>query len=195
MTDWQAWHAGYEDPTHPLSRRLRIVQALLHDTLTARPPGPIRLTSACAGDGRDVRKVVAVHPRGADVAASLVELDPVLGADGIVGDAGDLATYRDVLPADVLLLCGVFGNISDEDVRRTAENASRLCAPGASLIWTRHRREPDLTPSLRRWLGDAGWRETALVTGAPTSGWAVGAAFLTQDPLPYEEMRLFSFVT
>ena len=111
-----------------------------------------------------------------------------------VGDAGELSTYREIPPADVLLLCGVFGNISDEDVRTTIENASRLCRPGARVVWTRGRREPDLTPTIRRWWGDAGWRETSFVTGAPTAEWAVGAAYLTRDPLPYEQMRLFSFV-
>jgi len=196
MTDWLQWHSGYEDPAHPLARRLRVVQALLHDALSVRPPGPVTLTSVCAGDGRDVHGVLAVHPRAADVSAVLVEKDPVLATTGgcVVADAGDLATYRDVPRADVLLLCGVLGNVSDDDVALVAGNVSRLCNPGASLIWTRHRREPDLTPSVRRWLGEAGWEETALVTGAPTAAFTVGAAVLTRDPLPYKEMRLFTFV-
>ncbi len=196
MTDWRAWHEPYADPASPLSRRRAVVQALLADALSSLPPGAIALTSACAGDGRDVRGVLAAHHRGGDVTAALVEQDPVLAAaaGALVGDAGELSTYREIPPADVLLLCGVFGNISDEDVRTTIENASRLCRPGARVVWTRGRREPDLTPTIRRWWGGAGWRETSFVTGAPTAEWAVGAAYLTRDPLPYEQMRLFSFV-
>lgn len=194
--DWHAWHQRYADPASPLSRRLAVVQALLADALSAAAPGPIALTSACAGDGRDVRGVLAGHPRGHDVQAVLVEQDAELAAaaGGVQGDAGDLATYRDVPPADVLLLCGVFGNISDDDVRTTIEHASRLCRPGAVVLWTRSRRDPDLTPTIRRWWGDAGWRETALVTGAPSAEWAVGSAYLTRDPLPYQEARLFTFL-
>ena len=194
--DWQAWHRQYDDPASPHSRRLAIVQALLNDALLARPAGPIALTSACAGDGRDVRGVLAEHPRAGDVTSVLVEKDPELAAVGgaRVGDAGDLATYADIPPADVLLLCGVFGNVTDDDVRNTAHSASRLCNPGATVLWTRTRRAPDLTPALRIWLGEAGWSETAFVTGAPTAEWSVGAAVLTRDPLPYKEMRLFTFV-
>jgi hypothetical protein len=42
-------------------------------------------------------------------------------------DEGNTGTYRDAIPADVLMFCGIFGNVSDEDVRRTVNNASRLC--------------------------------------------------------------------
>ncbi|MFN2537705.1 MAG: SAM-dependent methyltransferase [Mycobacteriales bacterium] len=195
--DWRAWHLKYGDPAWPLSRRLAIVQALLRDTLLSRPPGPIALTSACAGDGRDVRGVLAQHPRAADVTAVLVEKDPELAATAgaRVGDAGELSTYREVPRADVLLLCGVFGNVSDEDVQNTVDNASRLCAAGATVIWTRHRREPDLTPAVRSWWAQAGWEETAFVSGAPTAEWSVGAAVLTRDALPYKDMRLFTFTS
>ena len=191
--DWHDWHREYDDPASPHSRRLAIVQALLSDALLARRAGPITLTSACAGDGRDVRGVLAAHPRAPDVAAVLVEKDAALAAAGgaRVGDAGELASYRDVPAADVLMLCGVFGNISDDDVRRTVDNASRLCRAGATVLWTRHRRHPDLTPSIRSWWSSAGWEETAFVTG---DQWSVGAAVLTRDPLPFMEMRLFSFV-
>jgi hypothetical protein len=34
-----------------------------------------------------------------------------------------------------------------------------LCAPGATVIWTRGRRPPDLTPTVRRWFAEAGFSE------------------------------------
>src|SRR6266700_4054145 len=71
-------------------------------------------------------------------------------------DAGLVAGFADVLPADVLLLCGIFGNVSDHDIRRTVQTAPALCRVGATVIWTRHRRPPDLTPQIRAWYASAG---------------------------------------
>jgi hypothetical protein len=36
-----------------------------------------------------------------------------------------------------------------------------LCSPGATVVWTRHRREPDLTPTIREWFVEAGFIEEA----------------------------------
>jgi hypothetical protein len=58
-------------------------------------------------------------------------------------------------------MAGVFGNISDIDVRGTISALPELCAADAIVIWTRTRRAPDLTPAVRRWLGAAGFAEQA----------------------------------
>jgi hypothetical protein len=78
---WVDWHAAYADPTSSLSRRLAVVQHRLSNALDDAADGPIQLISACAGRGRDVIDVVAVHPRRDDVTARLVELDRYLAAD------------------------------------------------------------------------------------------------------------------
>ena len=65
---WVRWHESYEDPASPLSLRLRLVQAGVREVLDAVPPshpGPIRVVSLCAGQGRDVIDVVSTHPRAA----------------------------------------------------------------------------------------------------------------------------------
>ena len=72
--DWREWHTAYDGDT-PLTQRLAIVQARIADALDAAPPGPIRVISMCAGQGRDLLGVLADHPRRADVRARLVELD------------------------------------------------------------------------------------------------------------------------
>ena len=82
-------------------------------------------------------------------------------------DASQPAGFADALPADVLLLCGIFGNVSMADIQRTIAAAPALCAPGATVIWTRHRREPDLTPQIRAWFTAAGFEELAF--GSPQS--------------------------
>ena len=72
-----------------------------------------------------------------------------------------VASFADALPASALLLCGIFGNVSDRDIQRTIEAAPALCAAGATVIWTRHRRPPDLTPRIRAWFAGSGFDEIA----------------------------------
>jgi hypothetical protein len=74
--DWYDWHAYYDDPATGLSRRLSWVQDQIRAVLDGAPSGPIRAISLCAGQGLDLIGVLADHPRRADVAARLVELDP-----------------------------------------------------------------------------------------------------------------------
>ena len=90
-SEWIDWHAGYADGS-PLAARLRVVQEFITRALDDAPPGPIPVVSICAGDGRDLLGVVTEHPRGADVRARLVELDPQLAAAGrATRSPGDLA--------------------------------------------------------------------------------------------------------
>ena len=173
--DWAAWHEHYDDPASPLSARLRCVQAHLAGAIDRAPPGRISLVSLCAGQGRDVIGVLPDHPRRDDVRAVLVESDERIAgparqaaaARGLtqvevrVADASLVASFADALPADVLLLCGIFGNVSVADIRRTVEAASGMCAPGATVVWTRHRRAPDLTPQIREWFRASGFEEVA----------------------------------
>jgi hypothetical protein len=74
--DWQAWHDEYDDPQSPLARRLRVVRSRIRAALDTAPPGPLRLVSLRASQGRDVLGALAGHPRRTDVRARLVELDP-----------------------------------------------------------------------------------------------------------------------
>jgi hypothetical protein len=173
--DWVRWHDQYADPESSLTQRLRFVRAHLADALSSAPPGPVGLVSLCAGQGHDVIGVLPGHQRRADVTAVLVEADPAnaelarssaaaAGLDGVEvreADAGQVANYADVLPADVLLLCGIFGNVPDDDIQHTAAAAASMCRPGGTVIWTRHRREPDLTPRIRGWFAEAGFDEVA----------------------------------
>jgi hypothetical protein len=197
VRDWVAWHAAYDDPQSALSTRLRVVRGHLSDALDAAPPGPVRLVSLCAGQGRDVLGVLPGHPRAAQVSAVLVEYDPqnaALAREGAAqaglpqvevrrADAAQVANYADALPADVLLLCGIFGNVSDEDIKRTATAAPALCAPGATVIWTRHRRAPDLTPRIRGWFRASGFGEVAFdVPDQTLAGVSVGVGRLTVPP-------------
>jgi hypothetical protein len=203
VSDWTSWHAQYEDPASPLSQRLAAVQQQIALALDRAAPGPLRLLSLCAGQGQDVLPVLATHPRGRDVRGRLVELDPGLAAaaraaappsiEVLRADAGTTAAYADAVPADLLLLCGIFGNVPDGDVERTAAAVPSLLAAGGTVVWTRHRREPDLTPQVRAWFAAAGVAETAFVA-APGPGWAVGAGVLQAPTTQLDgTRRLFTF--
>jgi hypothetical protein len=133
----------------------------------------VSLVSLCAGQGHDVIGVLPRHPRRAEVRALLVEADA--GNAGLArraaadhgltqveirqADASLVASFADALPADVLLLCGIFGNVSDRDIEHTVQSAAALCRTSATVIWTRHRRPPDLTPRIRGWFADSGFEE------------------------------------
>ena len=214
---WVRWHAPYDDPTSPLSERLRLVQSMVWAALDEIPPerdpaDPIRIVSICAGQGRDVIDVLADHPRRGEVSALLVELDPGLvafararvaaaGLDDRVriveGDASLSHWYAGEVPADLVLICGVYGNISAEDIAATIEAFPGFCRPGANVIWTRHRRPPDLTPSIRTWFEEAGFTEMGfeapegfvLATGRHRFDGARAGA----EPFDAER-RLFDFV-
>jgi uncharacterized protein (UPF0548 family) len=99
------------------------------------------------------------------------------------------------VPADLVLMAGVFGNVSDADVFRTIEALPQLCASGATVIWTRSRRAPDLTPTLRCWLKEAGFGEQAF--RAPDGQlFSVGVHRFAGVPVPLSPPgRLFKFVT
>jgi hypothetical protein len=175
VRDWVAWHRGYEDPSSSLSARLRRVRYHLSRAIDRAPAGPVHLVSLCAGQGHDVIGVLPGHPRRDDVRAVLVEADAANAAlarraaaeaglaqvDVRQEDASLVASFADALPAGVLLLCGIFGNVSDRDIQRTVEAAPALCRPGATVIWTRHRRSPDLTPRVRGWFTASGFEEIA----------------------------------
>jgi hypothetical protein len=209
MTHWQEWHAAYDDPASRLSRRLAVVQGFLSKALDRQPPGPIRLLSLCAGEGRDVIGVLRDHPRREDVQGVLVEADTGLagragdaiveaGLEGqlsvIVGDAGTTDTYAIAVPANVVLLCGIFGNITDDDVDYTVRNASRLCDEDAVVIWTRHPTPPDLTVSIRQWFAESGFLELGFE--APEEWrFGVGCHRLIAEPDAFAAgLRLFRFV-
>jgi hypothetical protein len=205
VTDWHQWHGEYDVPGSTLARRLSAVQERIRDALDGFPPGPLRVVSMCAGEGRDLLEVLASHPRRDDVSAWLVELDPrnaavarerasgLPGVSVFVGDAALTDNYVGHVPADLVLMCGVFGNVVDADIQRTVAAASSLCAPGGVVVWTRHRREPDLVPQLCRWYEEAGF-EPVWVSD-PELDFGVGAHRFVGTPVPLKPgVRLFTFV-
>jgi hypothetical protein len=112
----------------------------------------------------------------------------------ICADAALSDCYAGRVPVDLVLVCGVFGNISDADIRALIGRLTSLCARGGRVIWTRHRNEPDVTPAIRGWLADEGFEELSF--DAPDDAhYGVGVHRSTRPHTPLEAgVRLFEFV-
>ena len=206
-TDWAAWHDAYDDLDSSLSRRLQIVQDEIRRALPARAHQPFGVLSLCAGRGDDLIGALRDYPGAPMVRARLIERDARnvralasaardagLELEVVSGDAADPHLYAGAAPADLVLLCGVLGNISDADVRATVSAMPQLCEAGGTVIWTRTRRPPDLTPRVRRWFAEAGFSELAFI--APEDElFSVGACRFLGQPQPLTSSRpLFRFI-
>ncbi len=204
-TDWEAWHRGYDEPGSDLSRRRRSVQSCIDAWWDARTEADLRVVSACSGDGLDLIEVLARREDAGRAAVRLLELDPRLAAraeqhvarhgldrvEVVRADAGTTASYGGAVPADLVLMCGVFGNVTDEDVRGTVAALPSLCAHGATVVWTRGRfSSGDLTPEIRAWFAEEGFAEVSFDAPADAT-YCVGAHRLDRRPVPLPERDVF----
>ncbi|MEV4898910.1 hypothetical protein AB0K48_57265 [Nonomuraea sp. NPDC055795] len=65
-----------------------------------------------------------------------------------------------------------------------------LCAPGATVIWTRHCREPDLGPRVCSWFAEEGFELERLTR----EDFTVGVHRYTGPARPLEPgLRMFTF--
>jgi hypothetical protein len=172
MPDYLRWHDAYDDPDSDLSWRLRQAQGYIRQALDDLQ-GPVTVLSLCAGDGRDVLEVLASRDDSSRVCTTLIELHPFLAQRARTfaaqaglrcvtvrrEDAGNTAAYAGSVPADLVIMMGIFGNISDDDVHRTIETAPQLCRRGATLLWSRSVNGKDHNFSVRIWLTVAGFSE------------------------------------
>jgi hypothetical protein len=205
VRDYQQWHEQYDDPESGLSWRLGVVRRLISAHLDEHA-GPVRILSLCAGDGRDVIGVLRSRDDAARVRATLVEAHPdiaeaaresagELPVDVRVGDAGDLATCADLAPVDLLLLVGIFGNISTADIERTVRVAPALCRPGATVLWSRSRGREDLHDTIRGWWREAGCTELETASFERAGRPAVGAVRYDGAVRPVDPAtHLFTFI-
>jgi hypothetical protein len=205
--DWYAWHDTYDEPDSWQARRLVTVRERIRIALDAPPPGPVTVLALVAGQGRDLLPVLAEHPRRDDVTARLVELDVrnaevartaaresgLSGVDVVTGDAALIDNYIGVAPADLVLICGLFPHIADDDIARVVEHTTSLTKRGGTVIWTRHRREPDLVPTVAGWFDDRGFEQ--LWMSEPDVEHAVGVHRYLGEPRPITAgTRMFTFV-
>ena len=196
--DWHEWHRNYDDPGSEMAQRLGVVRERIRIALDQAPPGPLTAIGMVAGEGRDLLPVLAAHPRRSNVTGRLIELDPDLaatardtaaaaglgGIDVVTGDAAELDAYRPYVPADLVLICGLFGNVSDEDIKRTVGYAPSLTKRGGSVIWTRYRSDDDRFPTVANWFVQAGFAEVFTSDASHRYGVGVHRSCVDPRPLP-----------
>jgi hypothetical protein len=167
--------------------------------------------SLCAGDGRDLIGALINHPRAWEVKVRLLELDPQLVAVGrgaaeaaglagqiefVQGDAAKASAYLGMVPADLVLACGVFGNLERTETTRLSGGLSMLCRNGGFLIWTRYlfsRKEEGETIFLRQQLRESNFEEVRFDV-TPDGRFGIGTSQYVGQPSPLpEEQLLFRF--
>ena len=207
LRDYVHWLEGYDDPDSALTWRLHAVQHDLHRALDALP-GERRVLSLCAGDGRDIVGVARERSDAARLRGVLVELHPDIAARAAAAvaeasltgfevrrvDAGLSSSFADAVPADLVLLVGIFGNIDDADLERTVRAAPQLCAAGARLLWSRGRDVSDRNDRIRHWFAEAGFAELDYAEHADADGPALGMVRYDGPPVTLiPDRRLFRF--
>jgi hypothetical protein len=204
--DWYEWHLQYDEQGSSLAQRLAEVRSRIWAALDEAPAGPLRAISVVAGQGRDLIPVLATHPRGGDVTARLVEIDPrntevaralvaeagLTGVEVVTGDASTVDAYADLIPADLILLCGLFGNITDGDIRTTISAAGAMTRGGGTVVWTRGGQARDAVEWVASVFEEVGFERVYM--SAPGPWYGVGAHRYAGPARPRPEGRMFTFV-
>jgi hypothetical protein len=205
---WSDWpQAAYQRQSY--LQRLVEVQEHFAECLDNAPRGPLRVLSMCAGDGRDVTGVLSSHPRRTDVTAWLVDSDRqsvVIGTrqaasvglaktvSFVSGDATLYETYKDIPPADIVLVCGVWGHVAPDQRALLVAGIASLCKSDGVVIWTR-----GLGPNMSRLqeiqshFAGADW-DKVRVSNTPDQKWAVATyRYSGSLPRPSKCERIFRF--
>lgn len=208
MKDWVEWHKHYDTADSSLNQRLVLVQSAIRQCLPQQRD-VYTILDICAGDGRDLIEVLSNYEHKDSLRGVLVELDSQLvnemqvraqtanippSLNIIQDDASQTHTYKDSIPADLILLCGVFGNISNDDIAKTIQNLPKFCKRGTRVIWTLNRRAPDRTDEIRDLFHANGFDEANFVsTNDATYGVGVHT-FTAPTPAMGDNVTMFSFL-
>jgi hypothetical protein len=184
---WSGWpEKAYQREGY--QQRLQAVQEHLSECLDEAPPGPVRILSMCAGDGRDVIGAVRAHRRRKDVSAWLVELNSQSVELGkgysvnaglerslkfINADATVYSTYKQIAQADIVLVCGVWGHVPAGEKSMLVRAISTLCKPGGAVIWTRGTSKGIGRVREIEALFAGTWWDKSRVTYTPDAAWAI----------------------
>ncbi len=207
LSDWNKWNQYYDDPNSELPFRLVLVQKHVAAAVEERGLRPISVVSICGGHGGELIGALEYHPRRSEITGRLVELDPdnasfarqwalqaaMTGVEVRNDDASLSDSYEGCYPAHIVILSGVFGHITKEDLKRTVSFLREICDTGSSVIWTSYEVLPERTEMIRGFFDENDFEETAFeVTPAGTFGVIVER--YRGSPMPLERgKRIFTF--
>ncbi len=138
--------------------------------------------------------LLEAHPGIAERARARAAAAGISGLTVRTGDAADTSAYVDAVPADLVLLVGIFGNISRTDISTTIAIAPQFCAPGATVIWSRGRDRDDINDSIRTEFAEAGFTELDYAESDLPSRPALGSMRYDGAPVPLDTTQhLFTF--
>jgi len=160
------------------------------------PAGSIRVISMCAGQGRDLlggaagssaaRRRVGAAGRARSAQREFARRSARgLSVEVVEGDASLCAAYQGFVPADLVLVCGVFGTSRT----RTSAHGGE---PAPAVPDREHGdldpapRAADATPTIRQLFAEHGFRECRVRLGGRVQVTGVGTQQLTGPPLPYQ---------
>lgn len=192
--DWYDWHAPYDELVSAQTVRLAAVQDRIGEFLDEAPPGRLRAISLAAGQSRDLLPMMIHHRRGGDIRALLVELDErnaefaagaadsagLADVQVVTGDAGVVDTFVTAVPADLVLVCGVFDQLGADAVESTIAALPQLCAERATVIWADGPLSSEAVQLRGRCFAEAGF---AVRPPVVTEDFAVGVCVLERSPM------------
>ncbi len=114
----------------------------------------LRLKAACSTGAvyratNEAARLAEQTPEHVRAGRERIAREGLTGVQCRGGDASTSNPYTGAVPADAVLLWGILGNIIDANFRGTIRHPPELHESKATLIWTRRRLEPDLTPAIR----------------------------------------------
>ena len=206
--DWVAWHGSY-DQAGSLARRLSVVRTRIGETLDAAGVGPHpsaqplrRRRTRCPSPRWPRRPWLRARPRSSNsMSSSRRPPAPragsrLAGGRGPGGDAGDVASFADVLPVD-LLFCAASSATSRLRHPLTIAAVPSMLPNGGTVIWTawlvRAPRPPSDHPALVhrgrphrsgvRWGTRALRRRRGAISNEPSDDSAQQYAFVQLHPM------------
>jgi hypothetical protein len=207
---WNGWSdSAYRKQSY--QHRLLLVQQHLSECLDNAPPGIIRIVSLFAGDGRDVLGVINTHPRRSDVLATFIEQSSPAVASGfrraaelglasattfLNKDATEYEAVQGITPANIILLCGVWGHVPHDDRAQLIQAVTSLCTPNGRLIWTRGiSKGIAKLEQIEGLFARTQW-EKVQIRITPGNQWAVATYRFLGTPLPRPKSgQIFHFMT
>jgi hypothetical protein len=94
------------------------------------------------------------------------------------------------------MLCGIFGNVDEADIKNVIASLPGLVVGGGTVIWTRGASEPDMRPRIREWCDESGLVEVSFDGDPAPFGVGVNRKPCgpPQGPAKTFSGRLFTFV-